>query len=584
MSELAGLPAEVAAAVLLDEQGGSRDEYDFANLSFTSSSGEDRVVNLIPITIVNGELLVAVPLAAWRKTASRRLLPRDGFRNVIKVEVLAASTEKPEECLALSPLKLWVGYLAPQLFGGLELGTNPIADANILIPARNQVPELQPYGPGLLEVADQHFSFLTAQSAAPEEHDGEPLEPEEEAQLALSQRVGQMEQSLQKIQDSLAALTSSPGVVRPRKAVQLPLESGVTCGEREPQVSLPGLDPTVLASAREAGIPEQQLERLSKLVSKTTTMQDVPRARPKVAARRNVLSETEDEEEEPVDVDVAAGDEAGVGPMEKAVLRLTDIVQQMSSQKTNKKSRDVEALLDGVDVESGDPSSTSTSKSKAAVYQKLKLCLAENPKYLYQTVENLMEQDFHQLRLAPGSASQFTSWRAWLEHRSRVGHYPTTIRFCWILAGVLDAMKRGRHSEAQARAALGLLAADQAALDNGNWLMAAEALLEEPPPMASFKGRQSPEAWEQAASKLMDERWLEVLMWRIRSKDSYLESRKRLGPSKKDWNAASSNNEKEKDKDKRKPGGGGGKGGRGKADADKATGAKGSEASQASQA
>ena len=65
--------------------------------------------------------------------------------------------------------------------------------------------------------------------------------------------------------------------------------------------------------------------------------------------------------------------------------------------------------------------------------------------------------------------------------------------------------------------------------------MAQEALLEESPPMASFKGKERPAQWEQTASKLMDERWLDVLMWRLKNRDSYLESRKRLGPSKKDW-------------------------------------------------
>lgn len=46
--------------------------------------------------------------------------------------------------------------------------------------------------------------------------------------------------------------------------------------------------------------------------------------------------------------------------------------------------------------------------------------------------------------------------------------------------------------------------------------------------MSSFQGRRQPESWEQAASKLLDERWLEVFHYKVKSKDAYLESKKRL--------------------------------------------------------
>jgi len=42
--------------------------------------------------------------------------------------------------------------------------------------------------------------------------------------------------------------------------------------------------------------------------------------------------------------------------------------------------------------------------------------------------------------------------------------------------------------------------------------------------MNSFKDKSNPESWEQTASKLMDDRWLDVLMWKIKNRDAYLES------------------------------------------------------------
>lgn len=139
-----------------------------------------------------------------------------------------------------------------------------------------------------------------------------------------------------------------------------------------------------------------------------------------------------------------------------------------------------------------------------------------------------MAEDFHQIQGAPGSQGREVSTRAWLEHRSKIMYYPTTIRFVWMLGGIHDSMRRGAWEEARARTCLALAAAHQAAVDSGSWLLAQEMLLEEPAPMSSFQGRRQPESWEQAASKLLDERWLEVFHYKVKSKDAYLESKKRL--------------------------------------------------------
>lgn len=83
-------------------------------------------------------------------------------------------------------------------------------------------------------------------------------------------------------------------------------------------------------------------------------------------------------------------------------------------------------------------------------------------------------------------------------------------------------------SEARARAALGLLAYDQAALDGGSWQLAQELVLELPPPYSAFQGKRAPEPGEQAWSRLADERFLELALWRLKDRDSFLETRKRL--------------------------------------------------------
>lgn len=86
--------------------------------------------------------------------------------------------------------------------------------------------------------------------------------------------------------------------------------------------------------------------------------------------------------------------------------------------------------------------------------------------------------------------------------------------------------------------------------------------MEPGPPMQSFQNRRHVDSWEQSQTKLMDERWLDVLMWKVRSKDSYLESRKRLsggaGKGKQDQSSRSdAKSEKEKEKEKKQSKGGG---------------------------
>lgn len=73
-----------------------------------------------------------------------------------------------------------------------------------------------------------------------------------------------------------------------------------------------------------------------------------------------------------------------------------------------------------------------------------------------------------------------------------------------------------------------LAAIDQSALDGGSWGLAQEFLLELPPPYQSFANKKMPEQYEQISTRLADDRLMELLMWRLKDRDSFLESKKRL--------------------------------------------------------
>ena len=524
MLEDLGFDEKVSQALLVREPGVIQ---HLQQLHLPFQEGEAvKVVNLVPIAVYSGKLLVAAPGASWHKKPAKRALPAGALSKAVAVEVAAASVEEPDAVLHSQVLRVWIGFLDAQLVPLLEEEEELDADMSLRHVTEDGETELLPSAQALVEVAEEHFAFQSANEQR------KPPSPAAAASQAKD-RMSQIETQLQEVQRGLQELLGRPAAAGQRAPAERPAEVGK--GRTQAKPAIPGLDPGVLASAREAGIPEDQLVKLGKLVAKKGAVGDAPAPKIKRGPQKrlNVLSETEDEEavEEDGLEELLEGDaeqDAAGPPLEKAIVQLTKIVGSLAKPRQPK---DLETLLDGADADSSEANATSAGKSKASLYKKLKKCLEENPAFLYQTVESQMDLDFNQVRTMPGSSQQPVSSRAWLEHRSRIMNFPTTIRFCWILAGIHDCLKRGEVKQARARAALGLAAADQTSLDSGSWTLSQEALLEDAPPLQAFQNRRAPDRWDQSATKLLDDTWLEILMWKIKSKDAYIESRKRLGPS-----------------------------------------------------
>ena len=255
-----------------------------------------------------------------------------------------------------------------------------------------------------------------------------------------------------------------------------------------------------------------------------------------------MLSESEEEEDATALGIGGDGEQLGSQPaVERAVVQLAKIVAIMQKEKSSKSG--LEGILEKAEGGGSADSSgaqSGGSRGKAAAFKKLKAALQENPEWLYSNVEALMDEDFNLVRAAPGVSHQPTTTRAWLEHRSKLLHFQSSVRAAWLIGGIHDALKGGRVAEARARSALAILAYDQAALDNGNWPLAQELCLELAPPFSSFQGRKPPEVGEQAWSRLADERFLELALWRLKDKDAFVESRKRLSaPAKQPWQKGS---------------------------------------------
>ena len=126
-----------------------------------------------------------------------------------------------------------------------------------------------------------------------------------------------------------------------------------------------------------------------------------------------------------------------------------------------------------------DGSSHPMSRKNSVALRALQRCLRDDPKYLYQVVEANLQGDFLGRAASAGEPRvPGTTVRGWLTSKSRIQNYQQHVRWCWALGGIWDALIEGRAEEARARCALMMCAADQAAIDGGNWLMSTVALLE----------------------------------------------------------------------------------------------------------
>ena len=249
----------------------------------------------------------------------------------------------------------------------------------------------------------------------------------------------------------------------------------------------------------------------------------------------------------------------GGDPLAAAVTKLTEIASHLTLER--KKSRTLESILEGAgSAGMSETTGSSSSRRQAAALRALRSALQKQPEAISKAIEKNMEEDFGKAIQMPGSSAINVSARAWLELRARVQGYQTPVRFLWAVAGVLNAIRAERHQEARARCGLILAMGDQMSIDRGSWVVAGEIGLEDPPPMASFNSHTLPSEAEPPYTKLIDGRWMELILSKLSDVDSLKEKKKKLA-GRRATTTTTSETELPKPNPKRK---GGGKGDKGK--------------------
>lgn len=477
--------------------------------------GEPEVsVAIIAVTCLEDRVLVALPEAAWARKKRDRALPSTALRKAVAVQVASCSLSDRDTPSPEPDLRVWVGLLDPALEVAVNYGED---SAEIDFPGEDDQRRL-PYGPALVAVCQDHFSFVTAESQVPPPPGlTVPLVSDVEERLArMEEMINQLAQNV----------THEPVVASAKKKTVRP--PALKKKDTTPLAAPSNLDAGIAQQALQSGVSPAVLKEMAKIVG--------PQGLGKVQRPQRpapVVGESDEEDASEEEFADGSGLPAGSDPVQHAVLQLTKLVSHLSEDKIRKKDKGLDSMLDRAEGGGSAKEPGSFSRSRAAALRTLQKTLKSNPSLIYKALEQNMLEDWEDASNLPGLSSSSVSARGWMEHRSRIQAYPAAIRSGWAIAGIWDSLRCGRHEEARARAGLALASLDQQACDRGSFLLAAEVSLETAPPYSSFQCHSAPEPFETQHSKLLDPRWIELMLSKLRDLSDYQEKKMKLNAPRK---------------------------------------------------
>ena len=503
---------------------------------------EQQQVEVVPICFILGKLLVAVPVGAWHRTVAKRLLPRAALSKACQVEVGFCAPHLRELAEEGDLVKVWMGFLAEPYVSQLASITEEVEIGMAF--GEGEQADWLPSADGLVAAAQEHFAFESATSG---------LESQREAGAATGgghggvsgletgKRLDRVENLLEKLSVKLDSLMEPQGV---KAAPSSSRPSALRKSSKSVNENYPDLDPGVVAAAISAGVDEESLRAMQKMMQggqkKQQKLADPGKTPPGLRVKlppAGPLSESEPEDEEKPSSSAVGGSGhrssgGGESPMADAVTKLAEIVSVLTADKMRKGRSSVEAALDGISASSVTESgSLGSGKRAAAARRALRTALQETPTEIYQLLERAMLEDLTSQTLVPGQPAPQLCSRAWIEHRSKIGHWKSSAYCAWTVGGALDALIKGDTAGCRARLCLMLLMLDQTACDRGSWSLSAELSLESPPPMAVLSQHQPPAVadGEQPFSRLLDPRWAEIAMAHVKETEEFVTRRQKLG-------------------------------------------------------
>ena len=486
-----------------------------ALLKCGADEGDEAItVQALVVREVEGKLVLAVPASAWHRKVSKRTLPKGFLTKVAAAEVAACAASDRGSAVEGVALRVWFGLVEPAAEGALEISEDVASVSFGSLPGGS--PAL-PYVPALVAAVNDSFSFASAESGAPAD-----------ATAPLAARLDRLERMI----------SSLHGVKVPEAKCQARAKSkAAPKAAARPQVVRGSLDPSVAAAAKAAGVPPATLAEFERLLGQSTGSRFAPE--PALPTATDPLEESEGEGAEEDDGGAVGAAGSGLPALRPTQPKESSQAEQFAaamfkmmegySKGQAAKTSALERAMDGVGGGSGEGSGLPAGRRNASARRALREALVSTPAEISNVIEKLMQEDM--ASSAPGvGVTQQTSARAWLEHRSRVGPYPTAMHLSWCAAGALDALRAGLVEQARARLNVMLMVIDQMSVDKGSWTLASELTLELPPPTQSFRLRDqaSSSSGSLAYSRLLDARWAEVSLTHLREQMDFSERRQKL--------------------------------------------------------
>lgn len=145
--------------VILQDDGSLDFGYTIGTLDLDFTEG-DKSCEIAAIAVIDGKLLVAVPETVWSRSVQKRRLGSRALAkpNLVAVASCLQDSREADEDIVVQ-LRVWVGFLHPKLEKNLEF----IGPGDADFPFGEH--EGQRAVPASVEVANDHFNFMTAESA-----------------------------------------------------------------------------------------------------------------------------------------------------------------------------------------------------------------------------------------------------------------------------------------------------------------------------------------------------------------------------------------------------------------------------------
>ena len=173
--------------------------------------------------------------------------PPNSLKKGVHCEVVAGSADDPSQAHHAYRMKVWLGLLDDALVGRISYEESDEPECSFKAFGALSGVSMVPFGPALASIAGEHFAFVTAVEG-PEEP-GFPEEPEQ----SWESRLTGLEAGVSNLQKSLERLLGAGGMAAPATAPPVETPAGAGVGLPIAEAPLPGLDPTVVGAARQAG-------------------------------------------------------------------------------------------------------------------------------------------------------------------------------------------------------------------------------------------------------------------------------------------------------------------------------------------